>query len=542
MNTHTNISQIAREGQQSTTRTKKVVIVGAGPAGLLASILFLRRNINQETPKYQVTLVDPGTNYGKLDAEGLQRKRSWMIGLSTHGLTAIRSVDGLYENYVRGLGIDIEHVVIGLSKGFKIEKKASEVLEDDSAFTVDRNFICAALAKYLNERYDSDASDENKGRSKMVTVTSRDGVDVEKPELCQYYDTRALFIDYDNKQVLVRDEKGSREDMYLDYDLIIGCDGIRSIVRNAIASTNRNFEFSISDTFGVGKAFHIDCPPEVKDGTFFFLRNAVPHMSSFTLPETGRKLNVNLGVALNELNKIDPVLKSDDVDAISAYFKKHFHAFKMDCDDAAKQWVSQGWNTISQVHCNIYHDSKRMILLMGDAAHATSPQIGQGMNTALADAAALDKMLDSHKDDLAAALETFSKERVKEGNALTDLSFHTFSLSSSRQLSMMIGQNIRRKLNRMLPMFFPMDPMDEVDRGGKLSTAYDKMNKLGIIKKTRAINDTIIREHFEQSCGMTTPSKASTNFVSKLMVIGMVTAVSVVSLPGLKDMTQSFFC
>jgi hypothetical protein len=50
----------------------------------------------------------------------------------------------------------------------------------------------------------------------------------------------------------------------------------------------------------------------------------------------------------------------------------------------------------------------------------------------------------------------------------------------------MIDQNIRRNLNLMLPMFFPMD---EVSRGGKLSTAYDKMNKLGI--------DTISREYFE---------------------------------------------
>jgi hypothetical protein len=80
----------------------------------------------------------------------------------------------------------------------------------------------------------------------------------------------------------------------------------------------------------------------VKDGIFFFLRNALPHMNSFTLPETAMKLNVNLGVALNELNKIDPVLKSDDVNTISVYFKKHFHAFKMDCDDSAKQWISQG--------------------------------------------------------------------------------------------------------------------------------------------------------------------------------------------------------
>jgi kynurenine 3-monooxygenase len=67
-----------------------------------------------------------------------------------------------------------------------------------------------------------------------------------------------------------------------------------------------------------------------------------------------------------------------------------------------------------------------MILLMDDAAHATSPQIGQGMNTALTDAAALDKMLDSHKDNLVAALETFSKERMKEGNTLIDCHFITF--------------------------------------------------------------------------------------------------------------------
>merc|ERR1711874_648174 len=225
-----------------------------------------------------------------------------------------------------------------------------------------------------------------------VSDPNDDDNDVVMNEFVAHYYTKALYVDYDKKRVLVRgtnqDEQGSakEDDRFIDYDIIIGCDGIRSVVRNAIASTNRNFEFSITDTFGLGKAFHVDCPPGVDPGTFFLLINAVPNMISFTLPETGNKFNVNLGFRPDQKDTIDPVLFTDDVDEISAYFKKHFHAFKMDCDDAA---------------------------------HATSPQIGQGMNTALADAAALDEMLDRHKDDWNATLETFSNERVKEGNALT---------------------------------------------------------------------------------------------------------------------------
>jgi 2-polyprenyl-6-methoxyphenol hydroxylase-like FAD-dependent oxidoreductase len=509
--------------EQPQSGTKKVVIVGAGPAGLLASILFLRRNINQPIPKYQVTLIDPGTNYGKLSSNELQCKRSWMIGLSAHGLKAIQSVDGLYENYIHGLGIDIQEAIVSLNKHITIKKDIKDLIGDTSAFTVDRNFICAGLARYLNDKYDEGTTSEN------VTVRSPEGNDVEMPEFISYYDSKALFVDYDQKQVLVRqqnkDENNTFNDMYLDYDLIIGCDGIRSIVRNAIASTNRDFEFSIQGTFGKGKAFHVDCPPNVKEGTFFLIINAIPNMTSFTLPETNGKLNVNLGYAMNKEDEIDPILKSDDVVAISAYFRKHFHAFDLDCDDAAKQWVSQTWNTISQVHCNIYHDRKRHILLMGDAAHATSPQIGQGMNTALADAAAFDKMLDDNKDDIGASLEMFSKERVKEGNALTDLSFYTMSLSPSQQFQVMAGQLIRAGLHRCLPRLFNPDPMDEISKGGKLSVAYEKMSKLGVIQKIRLTNDTLMREHFEKTCGMTTASSSSSKSkflsLSFMMMIGV---------------------
>ena len=70
----------------------RVVIVGAGPAGLLAAINFLRRE--KGPVQYCVDLVETGEDYGALDAAGLEKHRSWMIVLSTAGLTALRRVPG----------------------------------------------------------------------------------------------------------------------------------------------------------------------------------------------------------------------------------------------------------------------------------------------------------------------------------------------------------------------------------------------------------------------------------------------------------------
>lgn len=398
------------------TEKQRICIVGAGPAGLLAAIFLLRRN--QHRRRYDVTLVDPGTDYGKLSSDGLHRNRSWMIGLSAHGLSAIRTVPGLYENYIQSLGVDITKATLGITKTLKLTYNAKDFLPEDSSFTVDRNYICAALSRYLNEHFDQDD-----------TFTT-------------HYDTRALYVDGERKCVVAR-PKAEEEDMFIHYDILLGCDGIRSIVRNAFINNHREFEFELKGTFSYGKSVHVPLPEGVDDGNFMMINNALPGWASFILPETGGMLNVALGTSLDR--ECPDELKSDDTQVIAEYFRKHFHAFDIDADEAAAQWVNQQWNTISQVHCNFYHSKKLSALLMGDAAHATSPQIGQGMNTALADAAVLDSLLDEHKDNWDAVLPIFSELRVKEGNALTDLSFYTFSLRPAMQVKLMFGQG---KLHR----------------------------------------------------------------------------------------------
>ena len=74
--------------------------------------------------------------------------------------------------------------------------------------------------------------------------------------------------------------------------------------------------------------------------------------------------------------------------------------------------------SIDQVLFAAYHDvvmhrwSTRSVVYLGDAAHATSPQLGQGCNLALWDAMVLADTLEAEDRDLALALDSYSRARV----------------------------------------------------------------------------------------------------------------------------------
>jgi len=138
-------------------------------------------------------------------------------------------------------------------------------------------------------------------------------------------------------------------------------------------------------------------------------------------------LNISAGTGRNNFDKIPKELRSDDYKVVSEFVKKNFKGFELvDYDDFAKQWVGQRWNQTGMVLCNFYHSLKTNIVLMGDAAHATSPSIGMGMNTALRDAQIFHEILKECKDDLSQVLPAYSEARVKEGNSLTLLARHLY--------------------------------------------------------------------------------------------------------------------
>ena len=69
----------------------------------------------------------------------------------------------------------------------------------------------------------------------------------------------------------MRNDKNKEK--YIEYDILLGCDGIRSVVRGALVLTHRDFECKVSDIFTKFKATHIAYP-----------RNLMPILSVFFLP------------------------------------------------------------------------------------------------------------------------------------------------------------------------------------------------------------------------------------------------------------------
>ena len=511
---------VAHNGNSSGGKpSTRVVIVGAGPAGLLAAILLLRRNLVETASReYRVTLVDAGVDYGELEEHELKKFRSWMIGLSAHGLSSVREVPGLFENYIEKLGVQIGSATFGAGKlKFTITLSEKEKAKLES-FTVDRNYICAALARYLHDHYTT--STGNKETANRTTTVNQCFV--------SYYNTRALYVDAEEKKLLVRPQKtsdgyGSGVSLLLsqdlpvpgggfvgstvpiDYDILLGCDGVRSIVRNAFIANHRDFEFQLHDNFGIFKSIHITQPKSYPDGHFSLVDSCMPNVGCVVLPEKDGCINLAYGHRYDK--SWDAALDSNDPAEVAAYLKKNFTLFEMDdYEDAGKKWVEQKLATTSMAYCSFYHSNKLQALLMGDAAHATVPNIGQGMNTALADASALNKILDECDDDWRKVLAEFSKERVKEGHALTALSFHTFSLSPRMQIEIVLRQNIHRILRKLFPWFVDVEPMGAIGEGMKLSEAYNRCMKLGYLQRSRALNEKIQRSHFERTTGMVTTS------------------------------------
>ena len=438
-------------------------------------------------------------------AEDLSKHRSWMIGLANHGMTSLRSVKGLWP-YVEECGVPIDQFSVWVGK-----KEFSQSTVDGSmdhlmkvenggeGYLIDRNYVVAAEAKYLNDNFGDD------------------------PNFTPMYRHKALYVDDRERRVLIRNDQ-TGEERYLEYDVLIGADGVRSVVRNAIQCNHRDFEVRVDDIFQKFKAVHVQLPSKLSAHSLTVLPDSLPNINGIALPEKGGLVCMSFGHAKNKA--IDEELNSTDPKVVANYFRKNFVAFELqNYDDLAEQWVNQGWNTTGQVHCNYYHSNKLNALIIGDAAHATSPSIGMGMNTALADVQVLDRLLDEvGDDDWDQVRYLFSKERVKEGNALSDLAYYLFSFNGKQQFRYFVEGAVRTFLFKRFPNLCYPDPQMLIGLGYKLSEAYDCAKKTGMIDRIHQTNDTLRREHFEKEWGMVTAEANTGSIGGKLLVTGAVVA------------------
>jgi len=144
-------------------------------------------------------------------------------------------------------------------------------------------------------------------------------------------------------------------------------------------------------------------------------------------------------------------IKLTTPEAVLQFFHEHFpEVGQLMPRSEAEAFMNRAVSSALTIRCNRYHYGDR-VLILGDAAHATSPSTGQGCNAALGDVAIFDHLLDEFADGWASAIAQFTIRRKADAYALVELSDHSF-LSSSK---LFIGFVIRARLAKMLHQFFP---------------------------------------------------------------------------------------
>eukprot|EP00669_Euglena_mutabilis_P003210 TRINITY_DN1414_c0_g1_i2.p1 TRINITY_DN1414_c0_g1~~TRINITY_DN1414_c0_g1_i2.p1 ORF type:complete len:510 (-),score=150.67 TRINITY_DN1414_c0_g1_i2:147-1655(-) len=440
---------------------RRVVVVGAGPCGCLAAHLLLMRKAG-----YHVTLVD-----GRPDPTSvpLAQQRSWMIGLTAHGLAALDRVPGLHNT--------LQSVWVPLKGGRAFLGRWALDADSSGGYIVDRNWVVNGLVRHLQE---------HNFHSKRLT--------------CRW-NTRCLYVDPAARTVTVQTADGTPT--ALPYDLCLGCDGIRSIVRNAFLQ-DRSFEMELTDVFSVFKSVHLPRPSTIDPAYVYTAFTATPNMMFIFIPERGDV--TNMAGAYQRNKPCDPALASKDPAVVEAYMRTHFNApVTLDWKLFGELWAAAEWNTTGQVKCSTYHLPAGRCLLLGDAAHATNPSIGQGMNTAFQDAVTLDTLLDEFDDDLDKVLPAFTARRLKEGHALVELSAHSICGDVATQVTLMLwaaGQTLAHRLTLGL---VPQYPVTRLSYGAALSEAYRDLTLHGPLAHSRATNADLRRRYFEEQSGLIPP-------------------------------------
>jgi kynurenine 3-monooxygenase len=114
---------------------------------------------------------------------------------------------------------------------------------------------------------------------------------------------------------------------------------------------------------------------------------------------------------------------------VEAFFKEKFPDFYQLMPDIGNQWEDHPLSSLAIIRCYPWVVGKAA--LMGDAAHATVPFYGQGMNSGFEDCSVMWDLMKQHQTpdgnhDWKTIFEAYQVLRKPDGDAVQDLSLHNY--------------------------------------------------------------------------------------------------------------------
>ena len=385
---------------------KNITIAGAGLVGSLCALYMRKRG-------FDVSIYERRDD---LRLAEIRAGKSINLALSVRGWTALKKV---------GVDKNVEKIAIPMYK---------RVMHDMEGNLYDQAYGNPGQAIYSVSRANLNLI--------LMELAEKNGVKIHCNQKC-------LDVDFSNSKTTFEHTNTGKKQT-VKSDLIIGADGAFSAVRSKMTRRNRQ-QYS---QYFIEHGYKELLIPANEDGTHKLEKNALHiwprgNFMLIALPNLDGSYTCTLfapyegEMSFEELNTNEDVIK---------YFKKIFPDLVPLIPDLCEQFFSNPTSSMAIMRTYPWHVDDKSILI-GDAAHATVPFYGQGMNAGFEDCRILDELLDKHNNNFKTCFEEYSKVRKPNGDGLQDLSMHNFIVMRDKtaDTKFLLQKKIEQKFAQRYP-------------------------------------------------------------------------------------------
>lgn len=389
-------------------KKKEVVIIGAGLVGSLWAVYLSKAG-------YKVTIYERRPDIRKAEVSA---GKSINLALSVRGWTALDAV---------GVGDEIREIAIPMYGRMMHDLQGNLTYQQygkdgEAIFSVSRGKINA----------------------KMIDIAQKHG------NATIHFDTECKNVDV-NKGIVFLKNSLSGEEFQIQADLIFAADGAFSAVRyNSMQKLDR---FQYSQNY-IADGYREILLPANPDGSYRMDKNALhiwPRGRFMLIALANEDGSFTCTLFMPHENDEFSFDKLKSKDAVNYFFKTVFPDFFQMMPQIADAWEDHPLSNLAIIRC--YPWTKGKVALMGDAAHATVPFYGQGMNAGFEDCTVLWGLMQKHNENWDEIFNEYSETRKPDGDALQDLSLENYYVMRDyvADPSFLLRKKIEAKFSELYP-------------------------------------------------------------------------------------------
>ena len=387
---------------------KEATIVGAGLAGSLWAIYLAKAG-------YKVTIFERRSDIRLAE---IQAGKSINLSLSHRGWEALRAVG--VDHHVNELAIPMTGRTMHSEDGQLTYQPYGK--DGQAIYSVSRGGLNAKMMDVAEKEYGT-------------TIN---------------YNMQCTGADLEEGIVYLTD-KNTGEKLEHKSDIVFGCDGAYSALRyNAFQKLDR---FDYSQDY-VADGYRELMIPANNDGSYKIDKNSLHiwprgRFMLIALPNDDGSFTCTLFMPFEgDENAFDKINTKSEIEM---FFQKTFPDFYEMCPDVAEQWGTHPLSSLVIMRCYPWTSGK--VALMGDAAHATVPYYGQGMNASLEDCHAMGRLMEEHNHNWEEIFKAYQIERKPNGDAIQELSKYNYLVMSDyvADPEYLLQKKFERRIQELYP-------------------------------------------------------------------------------------------